>query len=202
MKLSAEQVLIIRTEVDKSNFKIESLRDDVLDHLCCVVEIKMERGKNFITSIQEAFHELAPDGLEEIQRETIFLLNSNKIMLMKKLMYLMGLLSTISMSVGWTFKLLHLPGGNELIIGGGLGFSLLFLPMLAIDYFKVKINLALSERLRFVMGCISAVLLSLAWTFKLAHLNGADLLLIAGTMVLSLGFLPFLFFNMYKKSIS
>ncbi|HOX82960.1 MAG TPA: hypothetical protein PLJ60_06835 [Chryseolinea sp.] len=202
MRLSSEQVAIIRRKVDKSKINIESLRDDVLDHLCCVVDIKMDRGKDFDVAVREALHELAPDGLDEIQRETIFLLNSTKIILMKKLMYLIGLLSAIGLSLGWTFKILHWPGGDELIIYGALGFSLLFLPMITVNYFKLNINSAITERLRFIVGILSALVISLAFTFKFMHLQGADMLLIAGTLIFSFGYLPFLFFSMYKKSVS
>ena len=76
MKLSPDEVAIVRRQVDQSSISIDSLRDDVLDHLCCVVEIKIERGEIFDTALQEALRELAPDGLNEIQRETVFLLNS------------------------------------------------------------------------------------------------------------------------------
>jgi len=90
MRLSVDQIEHIRKNIDQSAITIESLRDDVLDHLCCAVEIKMERGKVFETSVREALRELAPDGLDEIQNETIFLLNSNKIIVMKKVMYSIG----------------------------------------------------------------------------------------------------------------
>ena len=76
MKVTAEQVAIIKKQVEQSGIINETLRDDVLDHLCCVVEIKLSKGKNFDQALQEAMHELAPEGLIELQRETVFLLNS------------------------------------------------------------------------------------------------------------------------------
>ncbi len=83
MKLSVEQVAVIRKQVEQSGIVNETLRDDVLDHLCCVVEIKLSKGKDFNLAFQEASLELAPEGLVEIQRETVFLLNSFKIIRMK-----------------------------------------------------------------------------------------------------------------------
>src|SRR6188768_675802 len=145
MRLSPDEVAMVRKQVDQSSINIDSLRDDVLDHLCCVVEIKIERGEIFDTALQEALRELAPDGLDEIQRETVYLLNSTKIIRMKQVMYLIGLLSAISLSLGWTFRLLNWRGGGELIIYGALAFSLLFLPMVIVNHFKLKINSALSE---------------------------------------------------------
>lgn len=202
MKLTLEQVEIIRRQVNQSSISIESLRDDVLDHLCCVVEIKMERGKVFDHAHREALDELAPDGLDELQRETVFLLNSDKIILMKKVMYLVGLLSAMAFVTGWFFGIMRFPGAYELQVYGFSAFAFLYVPMMAIDYFKANIRGALSERLKVMLGVASALLLGVAGVFKMMHLAGTRTLLIMGAAVCVFGFLPFFFFSMYKKSIS
>lgn len=202
MKVSPEQVAHIKEVIGQSEITIDTLKDDLLDHLCCVVEAKMTTGGGFEISLQEALDELAPDGLDAIQRETIFLLNSTKIMFMKKIMYAIGLITSISMTMGLTLKLLHLPGAEELFTYGFVGFLFLFLPMLAIDRYKHNLTRSLSEKLRIGLGYLSAFLLVFSIAFKIFHLTGANLLLLSGMCIFSFGFLPFLFFNMYKKSVS
>lgn len=202
MKISPEQVTHIKEVIGQSAITIDTLKDDLLDHLCCMVEAKMAKGSEFEISFKEALTELAPDGLDAIQRETIFLLNSTKIMLMKKVMYLIGLITSIAMTMGITFKVLHLPGSEELFTYGFIGFLLLFLPMLAIDRYKHNLSKSLSEKLRIGFGYLSAFLIVFSVGFKLFHLEGANLLLLSGMCIFSFGFLPFLFFNMYKKSLS
>ena len=202
MRVSPEQVAQIKQVIGQSAINIDTLKDDLLDHLCCVVENRMEKGMGFETSLSEALLELAPDGLDAIQRETIFLLNSTKIMLMKKIMYSIGLITSIAMTMGTLAKLLHWPGAEELFTYGFVGFLLLFLPMLAIDRYKHNLSKSLSEKLRIGLGYLSAFLLVFSIAFKLFHLEGANLLLLSGMCVFSFGFLPFLFFNMYKKSLS
>jgi hypothetical protein len=202
MKVTAEQVAIIRRQIDQSGIVNETLRDDVLDHLCCVVEIKLTKGKSFDVALQEAAHELAPEGLMEIQRETVFLLNSIKIIRMKKLTYSIGLLSVMSFVLGWTFGMLHWLGARELSIGGFLGFIFLYVPLLAFDRYKTNIRWLLSDKLKFILGAVSGLAMTVAIAFKILHLPGADQLLILGTGLFAFGFLPFLFFTMYKKSIS
>jgi hypothetical protein len=202
MKLSAEHVAIIRKQVEQSGIINETLQDDVLDHLCCVVEIAISKGKNFEPALQEAIHELAPEGLIELQRETVFLLNSTKIIRMKKVMYSIGLLSVMSFVLGWTFGMMHWPGARELSIFGFLGFIFLYVPLLAVDRYKTNIRWLLSDKLKFILGSISGLVLAIAIAFKIMHLPGADQLLLLGTGLFTFGFLPFLFFTMYKKSIS
>ncbi len=203
MRLSSDQVQSIRRLVESSGIAIASLRDDVLDHLCCVVEIKMQRGKSFETAINDAVTELAPNGLEELQRETVFLLNSTKIIHMKKFMYLVGLLSAMSFVAGWAFGILHLPGALELSAYGFLGFSFGFMPLYAIDYYKTSIQRALSEKLKFAMGLLSSILMAASVVFKILHLPVLPtFFLIAATVLFVFGFLPFLFFGLYKKSVA
>ena len=202
MKVSQEQIASIHGVIEHSSITIDTLKDDLLDHLCCVVEVKMTKGSGFEISLKEALDELAPDGLNAIQLETIFLLNSTKIMRMKKIMYSIGLITSLSMTMGITFKFLHLAGSEELFTYGFVGFLLLFLPMLAIDRYKHNLGKSLSEKLRIGLGYLSAFLIVFSIAFKLFHLDGANLLLLSGMCVLSFGFLPFLFFNMYKKSLT
>lgn len=202
MKLSGDQISAIRDRIDQSSISNDLLKDDVLDHLCCVVEHKIEHGKTFEVAVPEAFIELAPQGLDEIHRQTVFLLNSEKIILMKKVMYSIGLISSMAMSLGWLFRILHWPGGAELINYGFFGFALIFVPLLAINQFKVSINKALSEKLRIILGLSSGIITCVAVFFKIMHYPWADILLLTGALIFIFGFLPFQFFTMYKKSIS
>lgn len=202
MKLTDEYIERIAEILEESQITIETLKADLLDHLSCVVEIEMKHGKNFETSLNEALKEVAPNGLQAIQQETILLLNAQKIIRMKKIMYAIGFISTVSISLGWLFLVLNWAGGRQLFNSGFLAFLLLFLPLLAIDRYKVNLRKAMSEKLRIVLGFSSAFIIGIAIGFKYLHLQGADILLIAGMLMFTFGFLPFLFFNMYKKSIS
>jgi hypothetical protein len=202
VRLSSEQIEDIKEIIDHGGIDIQSLKDDVLDHLCCVIEIKISRGKSYDEAVSESLHELAPNGLEEIQNETVFLLNSNKIIAMKRIMYFIGLLSAMSFVLGWTFGMMHWPGGTELSVGGFLGFTCIYIPLYTIDYFKAKIHRALSEKLRLSLGIVSALAVTASVIFKLLHYPGADQLLLSGAGLFIFGFLPFLFFTMYKKSVA
>src|SRR5262245_18943031 len=136
MKLDDQQLEGIRVLIVGSGVTIQTLQDDLLDHLCCVVEYKMKSGENYDAALAAAVSELAPDGLEQIQHETHFLLNSNRILLMNKITYVIGLLATMSFLTGWLFGFLHLPGAFELSVGGFTVFGLVFAPLVAFDYFK------------------------------------------------------------------
>jgi hypothetical protein len=201
MALSFEQVKWIRDYVDE-RISISTLQDDVVDHLCCAIEDKVENGQPFNDAVEDAILELAPTGLTKIQHETIALLTNQTIIHMKKIMYAIGLATTMSMAMGLMMKLLHMPGGEQLINYGFLSFGLLFLPMLAITHFRKNQAALTHEKFKMIFGYLSAIVIGLAIIFKMQmSLDVAEALFIAGASIFSFGFLPFLFFGMYKKSI-
>ncbi|SNT04938.1 hypothetical protein SAMN05421640_2162 [Ekhidna lutea] len=188
-------------EVENSAIKNQTLKDDLIDHFCCLVEIEMDRGLSFEKALEKAYLQTAPNGLEEIQRETIFLLNYSKIMFMKRLMYVVGYLFTVTWMAGIAFKLLHLAGAGVLLSIGALGLAFIFIPMFLINRYKNFAREVLSERLKWIFGGISFLLLVTSITMKLLHLMGAGLMLGLSFLIFGIGFLPFLFFTMYKKSV-
>ncbi len=202
MKLSQEQEQRITDIVEQQEIKITTLREDIIDHLCCVVEEAMGRGKPFDTALEVAIKSLAPQGLKSLEKETIYLLNSKRIVFMKKVIYAIGFLGAAALTTGVLFKLLRWPGADVSFMTGFLLLLLVFVPLLAFDRYKVIIAKALSERLKLIMGASSAIIVGLSGLFKVFHLQGAEFLLMIGTLLFIIGFLPFLFFSMYKKSIT
>ena len=72
MRLTDEQVQGIRQRIEEGGITIQTLKEDLLDHLCCVVEIETGKGKSFELAFQEAMNELAPNGFEEFKRRRYF----------------------------------------------------------------------------------------------------------------------------------
>jgi len=201
MNVSADQLRTIAGVIDKSTITIRTLHDDLLDHLCCVVETKMARGKDFEIALNEAVRELAPGGLHEIEKETYLLLNP-KILFMKKVMYGSGLIFSIMVAVGLLLKLLHLMGSNELMLVGMVGFVIVYLPLVLKIRAGRQTPKSFLERTRDLLGLISAFMLSAGGILKIIGAVGANETLFLGTVVFSFGFLPFLFFMMYKESVA
>ncbi|AXT61310.1 hypothetical protein D1816_13460 [Aquimarina sp. AD10] len=202
MKLTVEQEEKISQYVFDQGLKIPSLSDDVIDHLCCVIESELGKEKSFDELLSNAITDIAPNGLADLENKTIFLLNSKRILLMKKFMYLIGFIGSVTLTAGITFKLLSYPGANVLFIIGFLTFLLVFMPLYAIDRYKVAISKTISERLKVILGLTAAIITGLSGLFKLMHLQGTQILLLAGAFIFAVGYLPFFFFTMYKKSIA
>lgn len=201
MTLSAEQILFIRERIDASDMRIVTLKEDVLDHLCCIVEERMSAGESFDKALDHALYQLSPEGLDEIQYETDYLFKQNTIP-MKKFMYSIGLVTSISFTMGLMMKLLHMPGGEQLVNYGFFGFALLFMPMLTFHLYRKNSLRATHEKFKIVLAIVSAALTGLAVLFKMSmNLGWSEAMLITGASVFSFGFLPFHFYGMYKKAL-
>jgi hypothetical protein len=74
------------------------MKEDLIDHFCCAIEEEMRNGLNFKKSYDMAYQNICPDGFDEIQHETIFLLTFKKIKAMKRLVYVSGYLSAIGIT--------------------------------------------------------------------------------------------------------
>ena len=113
MKLTDEQVEAIKAYVEAQKVKIPSLRDDLIDHLCCVIERELGKGQSFEDLLYQAVADIAPNGLQELEHKTLFLLNAQRLLFLKRLLYLTGFGSAVAFTGGVVFKLLQLPGINK-----------------------------------------------------------------------------------------
>ena len=200
--LLSSQIEFIRAEIDKSAIYIQEIKEDLLDHICCLVEEKMEmEGLSFEIAYQQAIQQVCPDGLNEIQKETTSLLNADKRIHMKKAIYGIGLISAMTMSLGFLFRIMHLPGGEQMLNFGFIGLCLIFLPLIAIYHFQTHRSIPLAERLKLVFGYANAEIVASELVLEILDLFPATILLIVGCILFTFGFLPFLFFDMYKKSL-
>lgn len=202
MQLTDEQEALIRARVLEQNFKIDILAEDIIDHLCCYLEHEGDADLDFESQLDKAIQSLAPAGLKSLERQTLYLLKARKILIMKRFLYVFGLLASIAITGGTLFKLMSWPGANKLIAVGSLTFLFVFLPFWTLDRFKFKMINKGYDRWRLISGMIAGILFGLSIVFKVLHLMGADLILVASAVVFALFFLPLYFFRIYKKSLA
>lgn len=202
MNLTEEHLKMIRTVVERSNIRIKTLGDDLMDHLCCAVEERMKNSMSFESALKEVLEEFAPLGLDKIETETIYLLNFNRNTHMKKVMYLVGLLTTMSMSAGFMFRIFQWRGGLALLNYGIYGFVFIFVPMVTLNYLKTHPDHKTSNKLQNILGLLSGIVGGAGIAMKFSGITGADIVILVGALSFIFLFLPLLFFNLYKKAIA
>src|SRR5688572_13284280 len=128
--LSEEQIDFISRDIRARGVKMESLQQDLLDHVCCIIEQNLEANGDFEGFYFATIQSFYKQELKEIEDETLFLLTNKNYYAMKKIMLISGAFSALVLSFGILFKFMHWPGTGVLIVSGIALFSLLFLPLL------------------------------------------------------------------------
>ena len=196
-RISDQQIDFILSDIGARGVEMESLQQNLLDHICCIIEHDLEENGDFEGFYQKTIKTFYKDALWEIEEETLQLLIFKNYYTMKKIMIASGTFSAAVMSIGIFFKFMHWPGASALIILGITISSLVFLPLLFTLKAKEKQNV--KDKLILGIGILAGVLISLAILFKVMHWPGANLMgsIFVGLMVLV--YIPVYFFTGIKN---
>ena len=200
-KLSDEQIKFIEKQVNSSQIDSDDLKEDLIDHLCCVIEEYLDKGISFEDSYNKAYQIVCPNGFDEIYKETLLLLSSKNILAMKKSMYILGFIAAVIWTTSLLFKLLHWPGTSILLILGVFTLVFVLLPLIALYFYKKEFSQFISYRLKYIFGFLGLGLFILGIFFRVLHWPGWPIILVVSFAVINFGFLPFLFYRLYKKSV-
>ncbi|MEO9804223.1 MAG: hypothetical protein ABJF04_13285 [Reichenbachiella sp.] len=113
---------------------------------------------------------------------------------MKKITFSLGFLFTLVFVFGATFKFLHLPVADILMLVGVTGNAVVFIPLLEFNQHDVKLFDAMKR-------ILAALGIALIFWFELLRWPGAGEIVTLGAFLFGFGFLPFFFFKLYKKSL-
>ena len=196
-KLSDQQIDYILNDIGARGVEMESLQQNLLDHICCVIENNLEANGDFESFYKKTIQTFYKDALWEIEEETILLLTFKNYYTMKKIMIISGTFSAIVMSIGILFKFMHWPGASACIVLGIVISSLVFLPLLFT--LKAKEKQSIKDKLILGLATISGILISLAILFKIMHWPGANMMGTTFVIIMLALYIPLSFFSGIKN---
>jgi len=174
-----------------------ALKEELLDHLCCLIEGQMDSGTGFHSALHSATEEFGPLGIERAQEATLYLLNL-KFRKMKKATSILGMAGGLFTIAGTLFKILHYPGASILLVLGLGIIALLFMPFALIV--NIKGQSGIKAKAMPISGFIGGIFLILFSLFKIMHWPGASALFIVGVGVMLLVFMPLRFIKAYRNT--
>jgi len=130
--ISPEQIVFIENEIQKGRIINPLLKEDLLDHICCLVEEEMAGGASFKEAYAKAYQQTSPNGYSEIQLELRTLLYDLKLMIVNNFAFLSGYLFSAAVVTGLLLRFLNHPGAFLLIASGAFGLMFVFLPLFII----------------------------------------------------------------------
>ncbi len=187
----------IRDDLVSRGLTYDRLIDDVLDHVCCMVEEFMSNGNDFETSYDQVLETIGEKRLPEIQHQTLLNLDK-KFQRMKNFTYVFGLTSAIVTIVGSLFKKMHWPGAGILITVGMMLIVFVFLPLYFITNHKEQVER--KNPVYAIVGYLTIALLLVGAVFKIQHWPGANMVIYASIGFLLIGFVPLYVVNAFQKS--
>lgn len=192
-----EKVEWIESDLIGRGLKYGSLREDLIDHICCLLEESMNTGKDFDSSYSEILESIGDNRLREIEHQTLLELDQ-KFQKMKKLTYIIGIVSAIVILFGSLSKRMHWPlAGIELTLGL-IAIVFVFLPL----YFVVTYREQSDKKgiIYPVIGYLTIASLLTGVIFRIQHWPGANTVLIIAMAVLIIGFVPLYLVNAFQKA--
>lgn len=197
VEITDEQVEFILNDFEKHGVILEDLRDNLLDHMCCIIENEMTENDNFYRFYESVLPRFFKNNLAEIQTETENLLRFKNFYTMKKILKISGVLTALFTVMGAILKTFHLPGAGITIVLGGFLFSLVFLPLLIA--IKLKDEDSKTDKAVFSLGFLLAIAMSAGLIFKLMHWPGATFLMLGGTVLFTFVYVPLYFFTRIRR---
>jgi hypothetical protein len=186
--LTDDQIDYIAADLSARGLEMESLRDDLLDHVCCIIERELEANGDFRLCYDRVIRTFYKKDLREIETETLLLLQHKNYYAMKKVMIASGILSAALMSIGIFFKFMHYPGAGMGIVTGIVLFSFIFLPLMFA--LRLKEKQVAKDKWLLGLGILATALISMGTLFKIMHWPGANILGLSAVGTLLLLYLP------------
>jgi len=191
--LSLSDIDLIRADIRRQRVSYSHLLDDLVDHVCCDVELRMNTGLPFQKAYAEVRSRIGSNRFKKIQEETLILIDK-KYKTMKTFMKIFGVIAPALMTLGALFKIQHWPGGSILLALGLMFLCLFFLPS-SVYVLYTENKSSKKHLLMYLSGLFSSVIFLFGILFKVQHWPGAAVLITLGLLLLGLLFLPSLVFS-------
>lgn len=197
-ELTEKEIRRLNREIQKQGLTYMELQQELLDHLCCDVEAEMEEGLEFVMALEKVRKEMGRDRIQQIQEETLLLINQ-KYRIMKKFMYILGIIAPSMLIIGTVFKVQHWAGAGVMLVLSLFILGAIYLPV----FVMVKIRDTREEGKKvnmpmYIFGLIAGIIFIAGAMFKIQHWPGAGIMITLSGFVTVFIFIPILVIQAVK----
>ncbi|MEP0369004.1 MAG: hypothetical protein ABJN36_05830 [Cyclobacteriaceae bacterium] len=188
--LTKAQIDQIKEDLEVQGISFSPLKEELLDHIVCDIELKMDEGLDFDTAWSSVHDQIPDNHFKNIQKETMQLLN-------KKFnpVQISGVISGCLLATATIFKILHLPGAGLLLLTFLVGACI---TLAAGSTRSIYVYREAKGRGAIILATLLIIAFIAGLCFKVLHLPGASALMVAGVLGLSILF-PLLSIYFYKS---
>ena len=197
IKLTDKHIDYIINDLDKRGIILEDLRENIVDHVCCIIEEEMPSESEFKTYYDGIIKRFFDAELNELQKETDALLNNTYLPFLKKTIHVTGIASIVILLIGIYYKFNHLIGAGILLIIGSLLFIFGFIPALIL--LKFKDNSSKNNTFLVVLGFFVIATGSIGCLFQIMEWPKATIIKLVSIFTFLIVFIPFYYFSSFKN---
>ena len=195
-QIKDQDIDFIVRDLSDRGITTEAIRDNLLDHICCLIESEMPTTGNFETFYLETLPRFYTHSLQEIETETQDLLTFKHFHAMKRTLKISGGISALFILVGLILKAQHILGGGIILFLGLAIFSLVFIPFNIFLKYREDKNKA--NPLVMTLGLVNTAIITIGILFKVMHWPSANILIQGGLGLFLIVVVPIYFFSRYK----
>lgn len=198
VNLTDEQVDFISNDITKKGIETEDVRDNILDHVCCIIENEMPIEEDFYVFYELTIARFYTRNLREIEEETKNLITFKYYYAMRRTLKITAIATSLLILSGGICKFQHWPGASVLLFTGLILFSLVFLPLNIV--LKFRDDEEKENRLIMLVGFLTASVGTIGILFKVMHWPYANMLFYGSFIVFFLVFIPLYFFTKFRNT--
>ena len=191
-ELTEKEIQALNRLIELEGLTYTELQQELLDHLCCDVEAEMEEGLEFVKALEKVRQGVGKDRIRQIQEETLLLINQ-KYRIMKKFMYVLGMIAPSLLIAGTIFKIQHWPGAGVMITLSLFMLGAIYLPVFVMV--KIRDTRKKGKKLNmpmYIFGLIAGIVFIAGAMFKIQHWPGANVMIMLSGIVTVAVFIPIL----------
>lgn len=135
MILTEQQIKYIDKNLELYGLKNQTLKEDILDHICTYIENTDET--NFDIAYQNAINQFGGYlNINQLQRETNAQLYFKSAKNRTKFLFIIGFITAVLISVGSIFKIMHFPFAGIIMVSGFAVLIFITLPLFFYTKYK------------------------------------------------------------------
>ncbi len=175
-KLTKEQWNELRIFLEQKGLSFKPLSDEMLDHISCDLEERMDHGHTFQDAWHKSIAGLPENHFQLIQQDVMETINK-RFPLSKGFSFIaIGLLF-----ISTLFKILHLQFAGELLL---LSFAFIAAALLTTSISGIFLTKDKKGSRLVLAEIVSILVLLIGFSFKILHLPGADGIILPGVTLL------------------
>ncbi len=140
MNLTEEQIDFISNSLSFNGINSESLKEDILDHICTAIEA--EEFEDFVTTYQKVIQRFGGyQNMKQIQKDTNYVIYAKKMLKARRAFYVSIYAMAAIFMMGSLFKIMHWPFANYMLSASVITLLLFCIPLFAYErHMKSNLN--------------------------------------------------------------